>query len=673
MPSPPPLPPNAGKAQLNQDVYSLLRELQQNCSGSIVEVDLRRSPGVLDAAYLKPLLVFSPATAASEVIISGSGAKPFGTTFRGLQITVIGSPEPALTLKNMRFEHNTDEPAILVQDLGKLLIHDCVFDKNPGAAIRLLSGDIDVSYSFFTNNGGPSVRGGALQLLGGTAKVMQTLFEANNAAEGGAIFIEGADVALGNRTTLLRNLAAGAPNSIHATNGTLRYILPAPLGRWIGPARETEALPIRITGTAEVVSVLVKADVQRLIINGDFPFACQAGYFREQDTPEAQYGPLCESMCPPGTWCPTGAVTPLPCFNGSYCPEGSEYPIPCPAGTWGGGRADLASASDCDPCPIGRYCPLNTSELVPCGIGAYAPTAGHAECQLCPIGTYGDSIGSSNCSICPDGIRCPLGTTEAPCFPGEYREITSGSCLKAPLGMFAVLGATTPTFCPAGTHADLVGLDQCKQCPPGKYNSNQSAMLCNMVCPIGSFCPRGSTAPTMCADGSVGNITGASAQAQCIPAPLGHYGQGGQPVPCPVNTYQDQLGGIAEKDCRNCPSYSSTSGKTGQVHLLGCGCDDTFVASPDSASHLCVCPPGKELVSDVGGVSCLPCPLGSYKNAFGDTKCLTCKGGTTTLATGSLSEALCVCPGGFYMGAQEAEGCIRCDALTKPWTNCTEA
>ena len=119
-----------------------------------------------------------------------------------------------------------------------------------------------------------------------------------------ASLAKGCDVALGNRTYLTQNYADGAAagpayaaaglngNSIASSNGTLRYILPAPLGYWIGPTRESELFQFGTVGT-ETISVVVKAsNVQEynpldrkapdtrinlapdFRIDEDFPFRC---------------------------------------------------------------------------------------------------------------------------------------------------------------------------------------------------------------------------------------------------------------------------------------------------------------------------------------------------------------------------------------------------------------
>ena len=44
-------------------------------------------------------------------------------------------------------------------------------------------------------------------------------------------------------------------------------------------------------------------------------------------------------------------------FTGYFCPNGTiaDDQYPCPSGTYSN-RTDLASADECDACPLGYYC-----------------------------------------------------------------------------------------------------------------------------------------------------------------------------------------------------------------------------------------------------------------------------------------------------------------------------
>ena len=61
-------------------------------------------------------------------------------------------------------------------------------------------------------------------------------------------------------------------------------------------------------------------------------------------------------------------ISPSTCKLGHYCQNG--IPKPCPSGTYGKDRG-LKSASECSPCPTGKYCPglANTSPNLTCAAG----------------------------------------------------------------------------------------------------------------------------------------------------------------------------------------------------------------------------------------------------------------------------------------------------------------
>ena len=122
----------------------------------MIELDI--SAGVLDAAYLRQWVIFSAATTASEVILTGQGSDPFdpfygmidlggvlgrrllsanggggfpnfpgpqklastgqgGTTFRNIPFVVLGGNNaPAVQLHKIRFEASSDAPAVYVHD-----------------------------------------------------------------------------------------------------------------------------------------------------------------------------------------------------------------------------------------------------------------------------------------------------------------------------------------------------------------------------------------------------------------------------------------------------------------------------------------------------------------------------------------------------------------------------
>ena len=74
------------------------------------------------------------------------------------------------------------------------------------------------------------------------------------------------------------------------------------------------------------------------------------------------------------TGTPIDVITGDICPEGHYCPAASEIPLPCPAGTYLNVTGQVYEA-DCQPCPLGEYCP-GTGRSLPmgdCTQGFYCP------------------------------------------------------------------------------------------------------------------------------------------------------------------------------------------------------------------------------------------------------------------------------------------------------------
>ncbi|XP_055369802.1 uncharacterized protein si:ch211-286b4.4 [Betta splendens] len=103
---------------------------------------------------------------------------------------------------------------------------------------------------------------------------------------------------------------------------------------------------------------------------------CEGGTYRPHLSTLLQCLP-----CPPGYFCPPGAVDykANPCLLGYVCAMGSTHPEPCPPGTFG--KLTHAKAmSDCRPCPAGTFNHLHGQKACfPCGSSSTSP-AGSSSC-----------------------------------------------------------------------------------------------------------------------------------------------------------------------------------------------------------------------------------------------------------------------------------------------------
>lgn len=123
--------------------------------------------------------------------------------------------------------------------------------------------------------------------------------------------------------------------------------------------------------------------------------------------------------------------------------------------------------------------------------------------------------------------------------------VTGGIC---PLGHFCPLGSTSPVVCPDGTYSNATGIHSCFQCHDFKckmQNSshlffffNEGAEVCE-ECPTGTYC-----------------LSGEDVQL----CPAGHYCLGGGVegiLPCPPGTYSPQFGHSQVEQCLICPAGES--------------------------------------------------------------------------------------------------------------------
>lgn len=165
-----------------------------------------------------------------------------------------------------------------------------------------------------------------------------------------------------------------------------------------------------------------------------------------------------------------------------------------------------------------------------------------------------------------------------------------------PAGYFGS-GRSQCTECPRGTFWDKSMVGQfapktkaCKSCPEG--SSTRGLMSVNM-----SSC--------ICQPGYSGVIS--SSLDQCVPCPVGQYGEAGSP-------------GL----CTTCPIHSTTS------------------AVGARTANKCVCLEG--YFRDETTDACTACPTGTYKSLLGPDPCIACNDGHITDTMASTDVAECHAP-----------------------------
>lgn len=204
--------------------------------------------------------------------------------------------------------------------------------------------------------------------------------------------------------------------------------------------------------------------------------------------------------------CSEGSTSPAPYGDeapvGAYSNPSSVLTL-CPLGSFGRDSGGQSAEEACELCEPSYYCPLlgttvKTRQLCPRG---FFCEQGSAFPSACPAGKVGTTPGASSvaaCSACalyralitrhgasktfrrastgPAGFYCQAEAserTESFCVEGHFCPANTSSWRQYP--------------CPAGTFSSQTGLHDAEQCKS---------------CPMGSYCPEGSTAPTACSIGT---------------------------------------------------------------------------------------------------------------------------------------------------------------------------
>lgn len=273
--------------------------------------------------------------------------------------------------------------------------------------------------------------------------------------------------------------------------------------------------------------------------------ACQGGYYCGSDGLSEPTGP-----CRAGFYCssgasienPTDGVTGDECTTGHYCPEGTATPVQCPPGVY----SPTAQASECINCTAGYYC-TDGITLVDCPQGNYCPSGTGNVFELCPVGTYGAATrlaSAGECTQCTGGSYCDTpgntmvsGTCQAGyyCRLGADSATPSGSIGDAgicPAGSYCPSGTVDPQPCPSGYYSNTTGLTadtECTLCDYGKYCDTTGLIEPTADCDAGFYCLLGATVPNNPTEDSTGG-----------PCPVGHYCPQGTSLPlgCPAGSYR---------------------------------------------------------------------------------------------------------------------------------------
>lgn len=273
---------------------------------------------------------------------------------------------------------------------------------------------------------------------------------------------------------------------------------------------------------------------------------------------------------------------------------------------------------------------ISLSNIQTCSAGYYCP--GNVAPQPCPIGTYNPNTGKTsldaclNCSQKNPNLYCGLGSAQPGlCDDGSY--LLNGQCIICPAGGFCNTQspyASQP--CAAGTYLDTTG--------------GTSQASCK-ACTVGNYCIEGSSTPAQCPAGKYMPDTGAQSAGSCLQCQQGYYCAGTgltAMTACPAGTYNDKFQSSLPTDCSPCTAgYGSASGSK-------------------ICSRIAETPPGSYIAN--GQVQL--CPVGTYKDAVGNTQCKSCESGLYC-AAGSTGGVPCA-SGYFLDNSDNLQKCSLCPA-----------
>ena len=193
---------------------------------------------------------------------------------------------------------------------------------------------------------------------------------------------------------------------------------------------------------------------------------------------------------------------PASCEPGSYCPPGASSPVPCPAGTRQNHSVLVMTyIEDCVDCSAGTACPVGSVVETDCSVGTFNNQTNQKTCHKCEAGSYQDEEGKTACKRCTSGFYCEEGASApVPCPGGTYKNLSLDvmtsveQCVRCPEGSFCSVGSAAPTLCAPGTFNPYTNATTCPPCRWGTFQSASGETACQ-ECEAGHYCPRGSSTP----------------------------------------------------------------------------------------------------------------------------------------------------------------------------------
>ena len=244
------------------------------------------------------------------------------------------------------------------------------------------------------------------------------------------------------------------------------------------------------------------------------------------------------------------------------------YVLPAPLGTW-------IAARECQ--VYRRFCPED-------------PASGLPVDPNCPL-TANACSQDVNQTALVNGTTCQPILSFQPCTWTSMPELLGQLVDMLP---HTIMEVDYPYACSAGLLRSADPKHQttslCGGLCPASYAC--PAGQNPITCPMGGYCPRGSSVPLPCPSGLYGSTTGLSAISDCTPCPKGFWCSAGKAIACPLHTYNNVTGADDQGDCISCPPHAVTE-FTSAHSISQCICEENYydAEEPDQV-HCKRCPLG---------------------------------------------------------------------------------
>jgi hypothetical protein len=424
--------------------------------------------------------------------------------------------------------------------------------------------------------------------------------------------------------------------------------------------------------------------------------SCVSGFVRDENDP---WG--C-SMCGVGRYndmvgndeciqCPAGTA------SNNIGATSLDACIPCGVNTWSGTGSNV-----CHMCPVNSVSSVGTTSLNTCSCVTGFVRDGNDPwgCSMCGVGRYNDVEGNDECIQCPAGTASNnLGATSLdaciPCGVNTWSGDGSNVCHMCPVNSVSSVGTTSLntcscvtgfvrdendpwgcSMCGVGRYNDVVGNDECIQCPSGTASNNVGATSLDTCIPCGvntwsgaglnvcHACPTGLVSTyertgCVCPEGFF-RVEGDQGACTECPAGTKSISPGVECEICDVNTWS----GAGSNVCHACPEDQATN-----YERTECVCPEGTTPGEASATRAnCICNAGYGYTALADGNACTACAAGTYKTVTGAFSCTPCGAGMYAETTGQTS---CMpCPADTYSVAAR----LTCQSLQSfartsfPWT-----